>query len=68
MYSRSCLTSTICDRIWTAWVDERGEALLHAHRRVRKASRAGVRSLSIDAHKPADVLGVFLYLPTPGLT
>ena len=49
-------------------VDERGQALLEAHRRVRKASRAGVRSLSIDAHKPADVLGVFVYLPTPGLT
>lgn len=49
-------------------VDERAEALLDAHRRVRKASRAGVRYLSVDAHKPADVLGIFVYLPTPGLT
>lgn len=49
-------------------VDERGKALLEAHRRVRKASRAGVRSLSVDAHKPADVLGIFVYLPTPAVT
>lgn len=48
-------------------VDERGKALLEAHRRVRKASRAGVRSLSVDAHKPADVLGIFVYLPTPAV-
>ena len=44
-------------------VDARGQVLLEAHRRVRQASRAGVRSLAIDAHKPADVLGVFVYLP-----
>ena len=49
-------------------VDERGTALLEAHRRVRRASRAGVRSLSVDAHKPADVLGIFVYLPTPAVT
>lgn len=46
--------------------DQRGQALLDAHRRVRTASRAGVRSLSVDAHKPADVLGVFVYLPVGG--
>lgn len=43
--------------------DERGQVLLEAHRRVRKATRGGVRALKIDVHKPADVLGVYVYLP-----
>lgn len=43
--------------------EERGQVLLDAHRRVRKATRSGVRALRIDAHKPADVLGVYVYLP-----
>lgn len=43
--------------------EERGEALLDAHRRVRKATRSGVRALKVDAHKPADILGVYVYLP-----
>jgi hypothetical protein len=43
--------------------DERGQALLDAHRRVRKATRSGVRALKVDVYKPADVLGVYVYLP-----
>lgn len=43
--------------------DERGRALFDAHRRVRKATKSGVRALSVDVHKPADVLGVYIYLP-----
>jgi superfamily II DNA or RNA helicase len=43
--------------------EQRGEALLDAHRRVRKATKSGVRALKVDVHKPADVLGVYVYLP-----
>jgi superfamily II DNA or RNA helicase len=43
--------------------DERGQALLDAHRRVRKATKSGVRALKVDVYKPADVLGVYVYLP-----
>ena len=43
--------------------EERGQVLLDAHRRVRKATRSGVRALKIEVHKPADVLGVYVYLP-----
>jgi hypothetical protein len=46
-----------------ALADERGEALLEAHRRVRKAARSGTRSIKVEPHKPADVLGVYVYLP-----
>jgi hypothetical protein len=44
--------------------EERGNAVLDSHRRVRKATRSGVRALKIDVHKPADVLGVYVYLPS----
>ena len=43
--------------------EERGEALFDAHRRVRKATRSGVRALQVVVHKPADVLGIYVYLP-----
>jgi len=43
--------------------EERGQVLLDAHRRVRKATRSGVRALKVDVYKPADVLGVYVYLP-----
>jgi len=43
--------------------EERGQALFDAHRRVRKATRSGVRALKVDVHKPADILGVYIYLP-----
>ncbi|TNE43152.1 MAG: DEAD/DEAH box helicase [Deltaproteobacteria bacterium] len=43
--------------------EERGQVLFDAHRRVRKATKAGVRALRVDVHKPVDVLGVYVYLP-----
>jgi hypothetical protein len=43
--------------------EERGDAVLDAHRRVRKATRSGVRALKVEVYKPADVLGVYVYLP-----
>jgi superfamily II DNA or RNA helicase len=43
--------------------EERGQALFDAHRRVRKAAKTGVRALKVEVHKPADVLGVYVYLP-----
>jgi len=49
------------DRVAT----ERGEELLAAHRRVRQAARQTVRALRVEPHLPADVLGVFVYLPVP---
>lgn len=48
--------------------EERGAALLDAHRRVRKATQSGVRALDIDVHTPADVLGIYIYLPATDLT
>ncbi|MCK6591349.1 MAG: helicase SNF2, partial [Polyangiaceae bacterium] len=46
-----------------AIADERGKALLDAHRRVRKVAKGGDRTVSIEAHDAVDVLGVFVYLP-----
>ena len=46
-----------------ALAKERGEALLEAHRRVRKATRATGTSQRIEPKLPVDVLGVFVYLP-----
>ena len=46
--------------------DERGAALFEAHRRVRKATKAGVRALKVEVHKPVDVLGVYVFLPAGG--
>lgn len=43
--------------------EERGAVLLDAHRRVRKATKSGVRALEVDVHKPGDVLGVYVFLP-----
>lgn len=45
---------------------ERGEALLEAHQRVRQAAGSGTRSVRVEPNLPADVLGVFVYLPRPG--
>lgn len=45
---------------------ERGEALLQAHRRVRETTKARTRTLRVEPHLPADVLGVFVYLPAGG--
>jgi superfamily II DNA or RNA helicase len=43
----------------------RGAELLDAHRRVRQAAKQTVRALRVEPHLPADVLGVFVYLPVP---
>jgi len=42
---------------------EHGKALFDAHRRVRKATKSGIRALKVDVHTPADILGVYVYLP-----
>lgn len=45
---------------------QRGEALLDAHRRVRRAARlSGVRH-DVRTELPADVLGIYIYLPARG--
>ena len=40
--------------------------LLAAHRRVRSASGEIVRGVHVLPQKPADILGVYVYLPAPG--
>lgn len=47
-----------------AYGDELAAELDASHRRVRSASGEIVRGLSVQAQKPADVLGVYVYLPT----
>lgn len=44
----------------------RGDDLLEAHQRVRKAAGTGTRSVKVEPNLPPDVLGVFVYLPAPG--
>jgi hypothetical protein len=44
----------------------RGKALLDAHKRVRKLAKGGDKTMSIDPHDSADVLGLFVYLPVGG--
>ncbi|MFD6095261.1 helicase-related protein [Nocardiopsis flavescens] len=44
--------------------DELAAELADSHRRVRVASEEIRRGLKIQAQKPADVLGVYVYLPT----
>ena len=48
-------------------LDETADALagelLESHRRVRSGARAARRGLSVKAQKPADILGVYVYLP-----
>jgi superfamily II DNA or RNA helicase len=46
---------------------ERGEALLDAHRRVRKAAGLRAHTLRVEPHLPPDVLGLFVYLPVVGV-
>lgn len=46
---------------------QRGKKLLDAHRRVRQVARQRVRALRVEPHLPADVLGIYVYLPlVPG--
>ncbi len=42
---------------------QRGEELLEAHQRVRKAARESGVSYHVEPQLPPDVLGVYLYLP-----
>jgi hypothetical protein len=44
--------------------DELAAELDASHRRVRSASGEIVRGLSVKAQKPADILGVYVYLPS----
>jgi hypothetical protein len=46
-----------------AFAHERGDALLAAHRRVRSAGKLALRDLRVEPHLPADVLGVFVFMP-----
>ena len=45
---------------------KRGDELLDAHRRVRTASRLSKRNVRVEPNLPADVLGLFVYLPATG--
>ncbi|MGG6268524.1 helicase-related protein [Leptolyngbya sp. AN03gr2] len=44
--------------------DERGQDLLEAHRRVRKANRMKGVSYRVEPQLPPDILGIFIYLPS----
>ncbi|WP_017557090.1 DEAD/DEAH box helicase [Nocardiopsis baichengensis] len=46
-----------------AYGDELAAELAESHRRVRAASQEIRRGLRVEAQKPADVLGVYVYLP-----
>ena len=49
--------------------ERRGEELLDAHKRVRKAAyRSDERrpQYRVEPQLPPDVLGIFVYLPVPG--
>ena len=43
--------------------EERAQALLDAHKRVRQAARLRGVSYEVEVKPPADVLGVYVYLP-----
>lgn len=42
---------------------QRGEEILNAHQRVRKAARVRATDVHIQPQLPPDVLGIFVYLP-----
>jgi len=46
--------------------DVLADELRDSHRRVRRAADTRVRGLAVTAQKPADILGVYVYLPTAG--
>ncbi|WP_449060415.1 helicase-related protein [Planomonospora algeriensis] len=54
----------------TEEIEARGEVLadrlLQSHQRVRGAAGAGTRGLKVTANHPADVLGLYVYLPAGG--
>ena len=43
----------------------RGETLLESHERVRQASRAAGVTYAVEPKLPVDVLGAYVFLPTP---
>ncbi|MFF3613103.1 helicase-related protein [Streptomyces sp. NPDC002580] len=47
----------------TAYGDELAAQLHESHRRVRRASDEIVQGLKVTAQQPADILGVYVYLP-----
>jgi superfamily II DNA or RNA helicase len=47
----------------TAYGDELAAELHESHRRVRRASDEIVQGLKVTAQQPADILGVYVYLP-----
>jgi superfamily II DNA or RNA helicase len=44
---------------------QRGKELLEAHRRVRTATRMKGITYRVEAQLPPDILGIFIYLPSP---
>lgn len=46
-----------------AYGDRLAEELHESHRRVRRASDEIVQGLKVTAQQPADILGVYVYLP-----
>ena len=57
---------SVVDAHLDTYGDELAAELLESHRRVRTASGEIVRGLRVTAQKPADVLGVYVYLPAGG--
>lgn len=51
-----------------AAADALATRLLESHRRVRAGARAARQGLTVTAQKPADVLGLYVYLPVAGPT
>ncbi|SDG02364.1 SNF2 family N-terminal domain-containing protein [Sinosporangium album] len=49
-----------------AYGEELAAELLASHRRVRSASGEIVRGVNVTVQKPADILGVYIYLPVSG--
>ena len=45
------------------YAQRRGQELLEAHQRVRKASRIRNVKYRVEAQLPPDVLGIYVYLP-----
>lgn len=46
----------------------RAQELREAHRRVRQAGRAPLRSLDVRPHLPVDVVGIYVFLPVIGVS
>lgn len=54
---------------WAGYLDDLADRLagelLGAHRRVRASAGVARRGLAVSAQKPADLLGVYIFLPLP---